>query len=802
MKTLWCLSRKLGITIGSAFAACMVGEFMTFSVNPVNAQITTDHTLPNNSRVTPKGNTRIIEGGTDRGSNLFHSFEQFSVPTGVTAHFQNAANIENIITRVTGKSISNIDGILRANGTANLFLINPNGIIFGPNASLNIGGSFVGSTASSLNFADGIKFSATEPQAKSLLTINVPTGLQFGATAAPIRNQSQASPNGAINIFEEPVGLQVPKGKTLALVGGDITLKGGNLTASEGRIELGSVAENSLVSLNPTNKGWVLGYDSVQKFQNIQIIPVNTNDSFISSTADASGEGGGDIQIQGNLVELIGFPVSLTNQTLGNKDAGELTINARKLSIKDGAQVLTSTRGKGRGGNLTVNTSESVELIGRFILAKGRSLPSTLSSFTAADGEAGDITINTAKLSIRDSASISAESSGVLNTEKSQIIPAKGNGGDLTINASESIEITGTSADGFPSKLATSAGGSGDAGKLTIATKKLVVRDGAKISVNSQIPKRENATYLGDIRSLGKAGELNIIADSVFLDNEGKLISDAQSVGGGNISLQVGDFLIMRRNSQISTNAGTAQLGGDGGNITIDASNGFIIANNLENNDITANAFEGSGGKVQIKAIDLFGIASRSRENLAKELATNDFTILDPFRLETSDITAISQKNPDLNGEVIINSPDLDPNLKLFETPNLEPEIKVSSVCRAPRSRGENSFIMTGRGGLPQNPRTSSRTTLVEPVSIEILSRGKRDRKNADKRQHTIKKYKAKQSPKNKSLDTPDTIVEARGWFVNQDGDVVLTADPDLATSYSFISTSEELNCEHPGKGS
>ncbi len=114
---------------------------------------------------------------------------------------------------MTGGSISNIDGLLRANGAANLFLINPNGIIFGPNARLDVGGSFVGSTASSLNFADGSFFSATAPQATPLLTVSVPIGLQYGGTA------------GGIQVRES--FLQVRTGQTLALMGGDVSVEGG-----------------------------------------------------------------------------------------------------------------------------------------------------------------------------------------------------------------------------------------------------------------------------------------------------------------------------------------------------------------------------------------------------------------------------------------------------------------------------------------------------------------------------------------------------------------------------------------------
>ncbi|ARV58129.1 filamentous hemagglutinin [Nostocales cyanobacterium HT-58-2] len=757
---------------------------ISFATNRANAQITPDKTLPENSRVTTTGNLKIIEGGTQVGSNLFHSFEQFSISTGTTTYFNNPADVQNIISRVMGNSISNIDGTLRVNGQSNLFLINPNGIIFGPNASLNIGGSFFASTASSLNFADGSKFSATLPQATPLLTVSVPVGLQFGATATAIRNQSQAKSDGATNILNESVGLQVPPGKTLVLVGGDLILDGGSLTASGGRIELGSVAANSLVSLKQTDVGWVLGYEGIQNFQNIQLTPRIISNFQIPSTVDASGkDSGGSIQMQGNSVELIGFPVRVINQSTGVANSGDLTITSRKLVIRDGAQVITSTRAQGAGGKLSVTSSESVELIGSFRTPDGLSYSSVLSSATFGVGKAGDLIINTRRLHIQDGALVTAESSGQRINNSQQFRAATGQGGNLTINASESVETSGMTAAGRPSGLFASTAGSGDAGKVTITTGQLIVRDGAAVTVSSET--RRNFTYVGGPINLGKAGELNIDAGSIILGNRGKISSETDTGQGGNINLQVQDLLLLRRNSQISTNAGKVQAIGDGGNITINAPDGFIVAKPQENSDITANAFTGSGGKVQINATGIFGIAPRSRENLARQLGTNDPIKLDSQNLLTSDITAISQTNPTLNGVVSINTPDIEIKRGLINVPMESKKPRLAQGCDADVARNQSEFIITGGGGIPSNPREALRSNNVQVnwVSLDENANEPSGASSQEKVRQTLVDY-LQQNNKN-IKNRQNEIVEAQGWVVDSNGDVILVAQAPTVTPHS-----------------
>ena len=654
-----------------------------------NSQVTTSVTDEENSAIQ-------IDGGAKRGTNLFHSFQEFNVRNGQSVNFANPEGVENILSRVTGNTRSEILGTLGVLGSADLFIINPNGIIFGSNASLNVNGSFLASTADSLVFNNGFQFSATNPVTPPLLTINVPIGLQFEESAETIINRS-ISPDSDFPDSDLPSGLQVQPGNTLALIGGDVTLQGGFMTALGGRIEIGSVAETSFVDILPTEISWTLGYQQVQNFLDIELSENPVKDLSLIDTFSLSNFDGqnGEINLQGRNITLAdGSNISADGQIavtasdvltldssviIGNavsaQNGGNVIINVENLSLQGGASISTSVTATGNGngtiitasgdgGNISVN-AESVELID----------DSSLSSETFGFGNAGNIRIDTKNLTIQNNASISSESQGI--NSMGQPIET-GRGGNIEIVDAESIELVNNSS-------ISSRGVGGEAGNSNIETDNLIVRDGSRIAVNAT--------------DSGAAGNLSIEAQNIELDN-GSLTAEIQTGNEGNISLDDADTLLLRNNSQITTNAtGTAT----GGNITLD-SEGIAL---LDDSDITADAEGGQGGNIQITA-----------QGILQE--------------PDSEIRADSELG--IDGTVTFNTPDVDPVSGIEELPNVPVDteaILAQDFCKLENEQiaSGSSFVITGRGGLIPTSKGSldSRDRLVDWVSrddIEVSQSG------------------------------------------------------------------------------
>src|SRR4028119_2348589 len=272
---------------GSIYLLLLSGYLCLFPSGAM-AQIIPDNTLgPESSRTVPDTINNLpsdrIEGGATRGSSLFHSFGEFNISEGRGAYFENPSGITNIFSRVTGGNPSNILGTLGVLGNANLFLINQKGIVFGPQARLDMRGSFLAATADSIVFNNGVEFSSANPQGSPLLTVNIPVGLRFRENPGAIVNASSVTQ--VIEGTTLPVGLAVPPGQTLAMVGGDVIFNNGFASAFSGNVQLGSVASPGFVRFNITPVGLGLDYTNVAKFGNIELSGL--------SAVTASGPGGG-----------------------------------------------------------------------------------------------------------------------------------------------------------------------------------------------------------------------------------------------------------------------------------------------------------------------------------------------------------------------------------------------------------------------------------------------------------------------------------------------------------------------------
>jgi large exoprotein involved in heme utilization and adhesion len=429
---------------------------------------------------------------------------------------------------------------------------------------------------------------------------------------------------------------------------------------------------------------------------------------FISTEArlGSTGQGGELIVNASDFVEVVGnapnneFSSYLTTSTSGAGNAGRLSIDTRRLSVRNGGYISTeaSEGSTGRGGDFTINASDSVEVVSN---SPDDVFSSSLSTVTGGSGDAGGLSIDTRRLSVGNG--------GVINTAT----VSSGQGGDLDINATDWVEIAGNPADtDFPDGLFATTGGSGNAGNLTLSTQRLSVRNGGHVSAsavpgstgrggnltinasdsvevvgisdNGQLPSLLSVRSRGE----GQAGNLTVSTPQLTLKDQAAISAESNAVDGGNITLNVDRLLLLRQNSSISATAGLAQSAGNGGNVTINAPDGFIVAIPEENSDITANAFQGNGGNVNITARGVFGLQFR------------------PQLTPSSDITASSQFG--FSGSVAINSPDtssLQNSLTEFPQNPIDTDNLIANSCIARSTREGGSFIINpGGGGLPKRP--------------------------------------------------------------------------------------------------
>lgn len=796
---------------------------LAISVIPVSAQIIPDGTLGDEgSVVTPnvtiEGVTgERIDGGATRGANLFHSFSEFDLNEEQRVYFNNPNGIQNIFSRVTGLKNSEILGTLGVLGQANLFLINPNGIVFGKNAKLDLDGSFLATTANAIQFGSQGLFSATNPETPPLLTVQ-PSALLF-----------TQKPTGAI---ANQASLKVANNKSLLLVGGEINLMGGSAIASDGRIELIAIADLGTLSLDPSfllsvpdeipkadislsgqakvdtsgrgggaiklvgrnitliESATITADVNKQGTQNGQRMLIDASrlgiqdSSQITSTAkeESQGNSGGITVNATEVVEVIGTfstdsdakPSKISSDAQGEGSAGGLIINTRRLSLQNGGKVTASTINRPGGDNIVINASESVELVGG---ATQRDRASAISVQTRGTGDAGVITINTRQLSIRDGAEIIASTFGT------------GDGGKIKINASKLVEVIGGQQQ---SRITAETGkeletndvgvirGTGNGGEIELQTQQLSLQGGflttlsagvgeaGKITINAQqIQLTEQSSISSEAIALGTANSIRIDTDFLILAQSRISVSSPEGQGG-NIAIHARSVLL--DGSTISAETGIRQEE-EGANIFLNVARLTLIDGGV----ISANAFNNAkGGNVTIDA--QFIIATPQDDNDITANAVEgqggnvNITTQGIFGLENraeptnlSDITASSQFG--LAGIVDIQRPDIEPTQNLIQ---LESEvIDVTSLIEQNYCLvGRNSeFTVTGRGGLPPSPQD---TLNSEPIWEDWRSVNPSPRSESSHMPQNRQKVKE--------------IIQIQGWILGANGEILLTAKPAIPT--------------------
>ncbi len=607
----------------------------------------------------------------------------------------------------------------------------------------------------------------------------------------------------------------------LNLEGGSISVRDGGLLATTtfGKGDAGnftmsvkelSVGENSSVTTNSIGQGngGILNI----KANSIDIIgggaenvPFNGNNislNGISATSFRTGNAG-IIKINSDNIS-INSGGEISTATINNGVGGLIDINTHTLQLKNG-RINASTTTPQKGGNININASESVEVIGggfeklqQNIITPafdGNENSLTLDNFdngivTASDGvgDSGNILINTPNFkasnggliatttlnqgaggnitvnasdileidnSLLGTGTFTQQPSGNITLTARQLIAKggaqvltttfdAGKAGNLNVNVSDSIDLIDPSELGITSGLfATSfENASGDGGDITVKTGDFNIVDRAAVSVSGE--------------GVGNAGDIGIEALSLFLDNSSITAQSVVGVGG-NINLTIADLLLLRNNSTISTQAGTEiSGGGNGGNITING--GLVVAVPQENSDINANAFQGNGGNIDITTPGIFGITFREQTT------------------PQSDITASSEFG--IDGDFDLNLQELDITSGLIELPENLTDTSDRITAGCPTDE-EARFVTSGRGGIPQN----SRQVLQNEIVLQDLRNTTSTSSPPSSPRHLLQRREREQRSGSSS---PSKIKEATGWIVNQDGDIEFVADNNQSRTISL----------------
>lgn len=598
---------------------------------PLSAQVATDGSL--GAAVTLSGPDFKIGAdlGQINGNNLFHSFDSFSLSSGESATFTGPASIGNVISRVTGGAPSSIDGMIQDTFTqANFYFINPAGVMFGPNAALNVSGSFFVSSADYLRMEDGTEFFATSPTDDVTLTSASPQAFGFlDADISPISFQGS--------------WLTLAGGQTLGIVGGDITIDSTYLQANESSVQIAASAAAGEVVIQ-------------EKRLDASQISAGGDVLITQSQIDTNGASGGDVYIQGGDLVIDGSTY-INAYTLGAGDAGDIVIEGDSIRINNGTALSTESAGDGSSGVVNIKSDsllmDNGSVISSASYAAGSSgdvvidsstvtldKGSIIYSGTEGLGSGGSVTVTADSVLIDNGAAIntgafstgtSAEAGDISITADTLTLAngsdlrtqtlTDGAAGNIQLTLNDSLNVEGESPEGRTSRIIASAGTSngeieisGDAGNIDITTKDMTITDGGLI-----LARTFGAGHGGDIAVHASSDVLISGTNTSPVPDESKRERSgigAESRSAGENFGDAGNILVDAKNLTISQGGFVAvnvlSGSGKGGDITFDIEDSFVMKGVAQidgqylDSFVSANVVDGEGGQITTNANNVY----------------------------------------------------------------------------------------------------------------------------------------------------------------------------------------------------
>ncbi|MDR4468457.1 MAG: filamentous hemagglutinin N-terminal domain-containing protein, partial [Nitrospira sp.] len=502
-----------------------------------------------------------ITGGTRAGTNLFHSFGQFDVPTNNIANFLNDSGLatSNILGRVTNGNPSSIFGTIQTTGfdNAKLFLMNPSGIIFGPTASLNVGGSVTFSTADYFRLSDGVRFNAVPNVAADALLSTAPVSA-YGFLD---------SSSGTIALH----GTQFKRsdGNGISLIGGNITVQSATLNDGTIRSALLSEPGGQINFASVASRGEIIAANFMAT-PDITLGDITlSQDTFLDVSANRAGTvriRGGQLTIDGatisaDTINANGSPIAidihitgamalanelsptLTARTTGTGTAGAINITSGNLEATTSplpgslvALVDTHTSGAGTAGNVSITTGNLHATNEAFFIDTG----------TAGTGHGGDINIQGTRIKI-EGPNVSTG-----NFRFGQLLDqdVRGSAGNLTIKTAEGLQIGPAATISTEAWFALGGNITLEGRDVTITGNSFVSVDGdfggATLTVNANKLRLDFASVLNSNTVVDPGGEIAINAKVVEL-TEGSQIRTSTLGNGtaGDIKITASEHLTL-----------------------------------------------------------------------------------------------------------------------------------------------------------------------------------------------------------------------------------------------------------------